>query len=641
MQKTKIICFLLLTISMISLFSQETAAFSDPIFQVDQVIKLGESEFLEKIEAKTSDGEEPLGLVLSGGAARAFAHIGVLRELENEGIYPDFIVANSMGSLVGLLYSAGMSLDTIEETISSFPTDFLFTARLPLDGGIIDDSNMISVLHEMFGDLDLKDLEIPIVVIGEDLVTRRQVHFMEGDFYQILSAAIAMPITFPPVRYDGMILMDGGIANLVPVQAAADYTDKIIVSTTFYETENSYRDVLSILNRSIDIGKTRKGINETKNIDNILIRCDVEKFSFMDFAKVDEIVAKGIESTKPIVPQIKEAGFDKNITWTPERIEQLSAKRNDIQEQFDSLATEYNRTNWVTQKDLNVNVLAGFNMYSGPQDDYHLDNSNYGYLSQELKSGPFFGEVREFYDLNNNFGLDSYLNFALFNVASLQNRLSFSWNKDGFNNMYYYGKLDSNIALNSDSYIRPFFAWEGLFVDDFSNLDNSYGRLGLETYTKNYSLTAYAFNENNPVMYGLGLENDFNIKIVGPLYFGQRTVSRFPFDKNNSVSLFKNDGLRGSSNQGVFDWFVVTNNNLSLQFNNLGTLFETLMFNSASISAFCDYYKTDVDGISAGGEFSLEMSLIGLVSFNFTTYAGWDFGSDKLFGSISIGAQSR
>ena len=78
------------------------------LYLTDIPVYYGEEAFLERLESRDSE-DEPLGLVFSGGAARAFAHIGVLKKMEAENIYPDFIVANSMGSVVALLYAAGFS----------------------------------------------------------------------------------------------------------------------------------------------------------------------------------------------------------------------------------------------------------------------------------------------------------------------------------------------------------------------------------------------------------------------------------------------------------------------------------------------------------------------------------------------------
>ncbi len=146
---------------------------SDHIMLADIPFIYGESDFMRRIEER-SEGRVPVGLVLSGGSARAFAHIGVLRRMEELGIVPDFIVSNSMGSIVGLLYGAGFSPDQIAEIIQSTNISELFKVVMPVKGGIIDVSRFSGFLNSYIGDLDLNELIIPVLVICEDISRRDQ-----------------------------------------------------------------------------------------------------------------------------------------------------------------------------------------------------------------------------------------------------------------------------------------------------------------------------------------------------------------------------------------------------------------------------------------------------------------------------------
>lgn len=647
-----------------SLFSDaKKPVFDDSVFMVDEIIKFGEEYFLQRIgldgaekvaeilyaspeNIENTESDSPVGIVFSGGAARAFAHIGVLKKLEEEGIFPDFIVANSMGSLVGLLYAAGLSPDLIERMVMEYPTDFLFTARLPIDGGVIDDYNMISVLYNLLGDLDIKDLEIPTVVLAEDLQSRRQIAFMEGDFYKILSATISMPMSFPPVEYKNMTLIDGGTTNLVPVKSASEYTDRIIVATTFANPDNKYRDLISVISRALDIGKTRTGIEELKSIDNILIRCNVEDFSYMDFQKANEMVKRGIESTEIVIDEIKNAGFHKTTTWNDARMAQFMAKRDQISERYAEVLADYKRTGMIEQKEAVGYLTLGAEMYSGAKDDYYLDNSDYLYFSQKGEVSTVMGEIREYWDPWRGFGLDARLNFSLFNLVSFKNRLMFKWEDwasgnliKGFDGIFYYGRIDFNITNDGKNGIKPFLAWEGFFSNDYgleNGVESAFGRAGIDLYLENYSITPYVFSEVYPIL-GMGIENDFKIKLADSFYIGQKTAARFPFDASHKISLYKNDGLRGAVTEGVFDYFVVTNNNLTFEIETVGSFFESIVVKNLGISVFCDYYKTDAHGLSAGLELDVNIALLGLVSFSLTSYGGWDFQNNSAFGSISIG----
>ncbi|MFA7643099.1 MAG: patatin-like phospholipase family protein, partial [Sphaerochaetaceae bacterium] len=202
-------------------------------------ISYGESLFRQRILVQTEGERDPVGLVLSGGSARAFAHIGVLQYLEEQGIVPDFIISNSMGSIVGILYAAGLSPDQILSIITEVDITQLFDLSIPLAGGVLDISRFLSLVASHLGEsLRIEELPIPIMIVCEDLATKRQVRIMEGDMLTVMGAAFALPVYFPPVEYNGHMLVDGGITNLVPLDIAYRFTDTTIVSTTFYEGED-------------------------------------------------------------------------------------------------------------------------------------------------------------------------------------------------------------------------------------------------------------------------------------------------------------------------------------------------------------------------------------------------------------------
>jgi NTE family protein len=259
-----------------------------------------------------------VGLVLSGGSARAFAHIGVLKRLEDAGIVPDFIVANSMGSIMGLLYAAGLSPDQIYELVSNTELNALFEPVFPLAGGIMDPRRFSDLIRLYLGDLRLEDLPIPILVACEDLKSKREIRLAEGDFITVLEAAYALPVFFPPVAYGGHLLIDGGITNLVPLGIAMEYSDNVIVSSTFYDAKGlNLRNPIIVLNTAIDIGKRRAGVVDLlENPEAVWIRCNVESFSFMAFDRLDELADLGYASADSVAARLsvlETGGIDREL----------------------------------------------------------------------------------------------------------------------------------------------------------------------------------------------------------------------------------------------------------------------------------------------------------------------------------------
>lgn len=274
------------------------ARLSGELLLATSPVTYGEEAFLARIAQRTGGSRAPIGLVLSGGSARAFAHIGVLRRLEELGVVPDFIVANSMGSIVGLLYAAGLSPDQIYELVAGTEIAALFEPSLPLRGGILDPRRFSDLVELYVGNPRIEDLPIPILVACEDLVTKREIRLAAGELRAVLEASYALPVYFPPVPYEGHLLVDGGITNLVPLGTAMEYSPYVVVSSTFYDARGlNLRNPLVILNTSIDIGKRRAGVADLQEYPGALwIRCSVESFSFMSFDRLAELEREGYRS---------------------------------------------------------------------------------------------------------------------------------------------------------------------------------------------------------------------------------------------------------------------------------------------------------------------------------------------------------
>jgi hypothetical protein len=146
------------------------------LFYSDIPLKEGVVAFEEKLaKIRECENREPLGLVLCGGSARAFAHIGVLKSLEENGIVPDFIVANSMGAIIGQLYAYGFSSESIFQIISEIDLTSYFDPVIPIHGGVINTRKFRDLINDLLGEkkVDISQCEIPILVITEDLISKR------------------------------------------------------------------------------------------------------------------------------------------------------------------------------------------------------------------------------------------------------------------------------------------------------------------------------------------------------------------------------------------------------------------------------------------------------------------------------------
>ncbi len=171
-------------------------------------------------------------LVLGSGGARGWAHIGVIRALQEKNIQIESVVGCSMGALVGAALAAG-KLDVLHRTAleldwrKAFNLFFEFT--LPRSG-LIDGNKVIRTLREKISSANIEDLPIPFTALSTDMSTGKEVEFSSGDLLEAVRASIAIPGIFTPVFRGDQILVDGGLVAPVPVKTAYDAGAKKVVA---------------------------------------------------------------------------------------------------------------------------------------------------------------------------------------------------------------------------------------------------------------------------------------------------------------------------------------------------------------------------------------------------------------------------
>ncbi len=164
------------------------------------------------------ESEGVIGLVLSGGGARGFAHIGVLRVLEECGIKPHVIAGTSMGAIVGALYATGRTSADIVNIVRH--TSLRDIIDISLQGGLLKGDRLEAFLAD-FLPPTFEDLETQLAVTTTDIETGEQVILTTGDLVTAIRASSSFPGAFEPIPRRGRVLADGGIVNNLPVEAAA------------------------------------------------------------------------------------------------------------------------------------------------------------------------------------------------------------------------------------------------------------------------------------------------------------------------------------------------------------------------------------------------------------------------------------
>ncbi|MGQ3193350.1 MAG: patatin-like phospholipase family protein [Hydrogenophaga sp.] len=172
-----------------------------------------------------------LGLALGGGAARGFAHVGVIQVLEKNGIRPDLVVGTSAGSMVAAMYASGKTAAELEATALSMEEATLTDWSLPIMGrGMLRGEALTRYVRQAVGGKLLENMSIPLGVLATDLATGQGVLFRRGDAAQAVRASSAVPGVFAPVNITGRDYVDGGLVAPVPVRYARDMGAEVVLA---------------------------------------------------------------------------------------------------------------------------------------------------------------------------------------------------------------------------------------------------------------------------------------------------------------------------------------------------------------------------------------------------------------------------
>jgi len=172
-----------------------------------------------------------LGLVLGGGAARGFAHVGVIQVLEERGIRPDLVVGTSAGSLVATLYASGLGVRDLERLALSMDEALLTDWSLPIMGrGMLRGEALARYVRQAVDGRLLEDMKMPVGVLATDLGSGAGVLFRRGDAGEAVRASSAVPGVFTPVRINGRNYVDGGLVAPVPVRHARQMGAEVVIA---------------------------------------------------------------------------------------------------------------------------------------------------------------------------------------------------------------------------------------------------------------------------------------------------------------------------------------------------------------------------------------------------------------------------
>ncbi len=280
-----------------------------------------------------------VALALSSGGARGLAHIGAIEVLEEEGYHISSLAGCSMGALIGGVYATG-KLEEFREWMKGIDrkrmlelTDFSLSLN-----HIVKGDRIIEAIMEFVPDVAIEDLPIPYCAVATDWVSGREVIFRTGSLFEAIRASISLPSFYKPVQRDGMILIDGGVVNPIPLNRVERHKDDLLigvdVSGQDYKAQENMKHEISerrksskslatqILNKlipdnidfnyytmltrtsSMMIRQNAKLMAQLMNPD-ILVDIQMSRYGSFDYDKSERLIAIGRQKTQKAVSKFK------------------------------------------------------------------------------------------------------------------------------------------------------------------------------------------------------------------------------------------------------------------------------------------------------------------------------------------------
>jgi len=250
-----------------------------------------------------------IALVLGGGAARGFAHIGVIRALEQEKIPIDMIVGTSVGSLIGAIYASDMNSFDLEWTAFALEKDdvfdYAFLSALTSMGPVKGDK-LEEFVKSKVPAANIENLKLPFAAVATDLNRGTRVVLDHGPVAKAVRASSAIPGVFNPVELQGRLLVDGGVVDNIPIAVAREKGADIVIAVDISENVANFNitNVVDVMVQAVAIIMNENTKLKKKDAD-VLITPAVGNVAMLDFTQKKRCMQAGIEAAQRAIPEIR------------------------------------------------------------------------------------------------------------------------------------------------------------------------------------------------------------------------------------------------------------------------------------------------------------------------------------------------
>ena len=535
---------------------------------------------IKKLKNNKDKNDLKVALVLSGGGAKGYAHLGVLRILERENIKIDYIAGTSIGAFVGTLYSIGYSIDEIEKILDnlniesflesgsnltgldlnkketlkkySFYINFDNELNYSLPKGLRETEELYLVVKNLLKNYEnIKNFDnfpIPIRVVATNLNTGETKSFSEGDIAKILTASMAIPTIFEPVEVNGALYVDGLVSRNLPVEEAYDMGADLVIASDVgapIVKKDNY-NILSVLNQMIAI-QSSYITKDSKGKATVLISPDIKNISATDTTKRKDLINLGEAAAQNQIVKLRE--FPKNFS-NNERAQVQKEKKDsfvinkiEYDSKFDKNTIDI--LNYIFRSLLNKPISESdiekkiADVYNSKYMDklYYTVNNNVLYLDGEKghlnRVGVGFN-YQTAYGTTFNVGTDLFFNGKFGNNINLNFKFGDYLGAD-LGTLTYYGiKNRFGILTNIGYNESPFFLYENRRkIAKFMNRE-AYLNIGIFTQPSNNSMISYGILSKFS-----SLKQDTGGNLSQNLEYSEnqaKTYLRFKYDDLDSIS---------------------------------------------------------------------------------------------------------
>jgi NTE family protein len=250
-----------------------------------------------------------IALVLGGGAARGFAHVGVIRVLEQEKIPIDMIVGTSVGSLIGAIYAYDVNSFELEWSAFTLERENIFDydLRTVMTGmGAAKGEKLEEFVREKVPIKNIEDLRIPFAAVATDLQRGTRVVLDKGPVDRAVRASCSIPGVFHPIEHEGTMLVDGGVVDNLPVTVARELgADMVIAVDISVDIENrEISNLIEVIIQSVNI-MAAENVRRRKQEADVVISPAVGSVGMMDFSQKKQCMQAGIEAAQRAMPEIR------------------------------------------------------------------------------------------------------------------------------------------------------------------------------------------------------------------------------------------------------------------------------------------------------------------------------------------------